>query len=571
MGTFRPRKPDNLTHYERAREMAAALPDGIKPAFIRLAMLILETGAFSIKVPITPETAEQFTEAALSLDGAQALEIVLSHFVTVTRSEDTLNQYKAKSAELARSAIYDACHPIAGEVLTNTATTQQLAEAVARARVSCLISALENSKEEFTELEKLARSNPFWLLDEIEHADTPEAARAALLELKDRLPEIDPANAELFRKFYSNAAIEQAAAESNPEEKARLIEAVTPTDSGLTVINKSPVTKKLIDGETGTVYFGTNPDTGNRAEAIIKSGFLTVYEKEVLECISKFKIDGQITNTGKIWFTLGQLYRALRHGAGTQSPTEAQKQALLQQLVELSSDTRKIEFRLTEALKVWGGFEATGGRIRILGFDELYGKIRGQEDVLIILDQTPILNALSENVFMYERPPQEVKAISQHRYTLTLKEPVTINGKAVKRRSFTSNEARRNFCKKYGIKAGDIADFGEVTKPAALSENRIALRGYLQTFVFGYISARAAGALYSNKMPYSQILEACKINTGSRESVKRAKEFIALVLDHYAACKELPELKGWTEYTNKGSKTPDGIQIFVELPESGAE
>ena len=571
MSTFRPRKPDSLTPYDRAHEMAAALPSGIKPAFVRLAMLILETGAFSIKTPITPETAERFTVAARTRNGAQALGIVLDHFEAATREEDELNQYKAKAAELSREAVYEAFCPISKAVLIDTASEKERAEAIAQARLAVLSGLWEYIEKDAAEAVKIARSNPIWLLDEYEHAETPEAARAALLKLKERLPDIDPANAELYNRFYSNAAIEQAAAESNPEEKARLIEAVTPTDSGLTVINKSPVTKTLMEGKTGTVYFGTNPDTGNRAEAIIKSGFLTVYEKEVLECISKFKIDGQITSTGKIWFTLGQLYRALRHGAGTQSPTEEQKQALLQQLVELSSDTRKIEFRLTEALKVWGGFEATGGRVRILGFDELYGKIRGQEDVLIILDQTPILNALSENVFMYERPPQEVKAISQHRYTLTLKEPITINGKTVKRRSFSSNEARRNFCKKHGITAENIADYGEAKKPAALSENRIALRGYLQTFVFGYISARAAGALYSNKMPYSQILEACKINTSSRESVKRAKEFIALVLDHYAACEELPELKSWTEYTNKGSKTPDGIQIFVELPESGAE
>lgn len=571
MTTYRPKEPDNLTIYERARDMAGNLPDGIKPAFVRIAMLILDTGAFSIKDPITPETAAQFTEAARSLDGARALRVVLDHFVAATKAADELNKFNAMGAELYRGAIIGAYALIAADILTETASEKELAEAHKNAKAAIYSAWEEYIKANAPEVLQFVRANPFWLIEEVEHAETPEAARAALLELKNRLPDIAPENVELYRRFYSNAAIEQAAAESNPEEKARLIDAVTPIDSGLTVINKSPATKALMEGKTGCIYFGTNPDTGNRAEAIIKSGFLTVYEKEVLECISKFKIDGQITNTGKIWFTLGQLYRSLRHGAGTQSPTEEQKKALLQQLAELSSEDRKIEFRLTEALKVWGGFEATGGRIRILGFDELYGKIRGQEDILIILDQTPILNALSENVFMYERPPQEVKAIQEHRYTLELKEPITINGKAAKRRSFTSNEARRSFCKKHGITTENIAKYGELKKPVALSENRIALRGYLQTFVFGYISARAAGTPYSNKMPYSQIFEACKIKTSSRESVKRAKEFIALVLDHYMACAELPELKRWEEYTNKGSRTPDGIQIFVELPESGAE
>lgn len=552
MATYRAAQADGLTAYERARRSAEKIAPEYRPAFIEFYMLVASAGLLYTVQPLTDAQAAEYTAAAVAGDGARALAVVLEYF-----AKDT------EAAELYGAACYGAFSPIAANVLTGSANEKELAAATERGRAAIFAALSEYMAKSAAQAVELARKNPVWLIEAIQHAETPEKATAALLELKQRLPELDPENAELYSRFYSNAAVEQAAAGQDPETVARLIEAVTPTDSGLTVINKSPATRALMDGKAGAVYFGTNPETGNRAEVIIKSGFLSVYEKEVLECISKFKLDGQTTGNGKIWFTLGQLYRALRHGAGTQSPTAEQKNALLQQLVELSSDSRKMEFKLTEALKTWGGFEATGGRVRLIGFDELYGKIRGQEDVLIILDQTPVLNALAENVFMYERPPQEVKAISQHRYTLTLKEPVQINGKNVKRRSFTSNEARRAFCKKHGITAANIADYGEEKKPAALSENRIALRGYLQSFVFGYISARAVGALYSNKMPYSQIFEACKINTSSRESVKRAKEFIALVLDHYVACEELPEVKSWTEYTNKGSKTPDGVQIFV--------
>ena len=104
-------------------------------------------------------------------------------------------------------------------------------------------------------------------------------------------------------------------------------------------------------------------------------------------------------------------------------------------------------------------------------------------------------------------------------------------------------------------------------KPWALSDNRIALRSVILSFVYSYIRARAAGKPHSNKLPYSAIFERCEVDTNSPETVKRAKNDIGVIMNHLTACQHIKELKSWNEYTNKGSKKPDGIEISLRLPE----
>lgn len=342
-----------------------------------------------------------------------------------------------------------------------------------------------------------------------------------------------------------------------------------PRDSGQNFINQSPATHALVKRETGEIFLGTNPENGEVAIMTLLSGYLKPYEKEILECISKFKLEGQVTENNKIWFTLGQLYKALRHGAGTSSPQAEQKEALLNALIELSNDSRKITFKLNDYLRVWGGFETNGGRLRIIGFDELYGKIRGQEDILIMLDNTPLICAIAENLKMFEVIGQEVKAIQQRRYTLTLKKTISINGKAVKKRSFASNEERVKFCKKYGVTKAQIETHEETSKPWKLSENRIALRAVILDFVYRYIRARSIGRNHSNKLPYKTIFERCEIDVNTRVTVKRVKDDIAVILTHLVNCEGLPELKSWSEYKNKGSKQADGVKISLQLAKEG--
>lgn len=333
-------------------------------------------------------------------------------------------------------------------------------------------------------------------------------------------------------------------------------------DSGQAFINDSPVVKNLLKREKGDIVLGTNEETGEPAIFTIYDGYLTPIEKEIVEDIAKFWLDGQVTKDGNIFHTVGQLYRAMRPGMKGQSPTKEQRGALMDTLNGLE---RKITFKLNDYLKVWGGFETNGGRIPLLSFSEFFGKIRGQEDLLIVHSNISILCLIAKNLHMYERPAQEVKAIEQLRYTLKLKEPLQISGKPVTKRSFATNEERRKFCRKYGIAKEDIAEYGESSKPWALSENRIALRSVLLTFVYGYIRARAVNKPHSNKLPYATIFERCEVNTNSRELVKRAKTDIGVIMAHFV--RKIPELKGWGEYTNKDNKKADGVEIFLRLPE----
>lgn len=395
-------------------------------------------------------------------------------------------------------------------------------------------------------LERLAESEECKRAVERLPADAQEAFKA-LCEGEESIIRHHKANEYLY-----NFAIKTAAGSFQTH------------DSGQNVINDSPVLKNMLAGsKRAEIVLGTNPETGEAAIFTLLSGYITPYEKEIIECVSKFKLDGQLTDKGKIWFTVGQLYRAMRHGKGTQSPTPEQRAAIMETLTELSKPERKLTFKLNDYLKTWGGFETNGGRVRLIGFDELFGRVQGQEDILIILDDTPVICAVAENLHMWEPIPQEVKAIQQARYTLEYKE-----GDKIIKRSFATNEARLKYCKKNGITGAAIEAHGIRAKPWALSENRIALRSVLLTFVYGYIRARSAGRNHSNKLSYEQIFTRCGVSE-NREAQKRARADIAVILNHFV--KKVDGLRCWTEYTNRGNTKPDGIQISIgdQITEGG--
>lgn len=328
-------------------------------------------------------------------------------------------------------------------------------------------------------------------------------------------------------------------------------------DNGLNVVDESLFTKKLLERtKREKLVIGQNPETGETAILTIIDGYLDPYEKEILECICKFKLDGRVTPGGQIYFTLNDLYRALRHGAGTISPQQEQKEALLEALNELVRPERRIAFKTNEYLREWTGIE--GGKFPILKtFSELYGrKNRGQEvEVLILLDETPVITQLTERLNTWEQIPQAVKGIQQRRFTLEYKD-----GDKSRKRTFATNAQRRAFCLKNGITGDAITAHGETVKPWTLTAQRIGLRAVILSFVFEYIRARAAGKNCSDKKPYRMIFERCGISD-NREEQKRAKADIAVILDHLV--NTVPELRSWQTYTNKGSTKPDGVQISI--------
>lgn len=302
--------------------------------------------------------------------------------------------------------------------------------------------------------------------------------------------------------------------------KAQVMESFTAKDSGRNYINSSPVARALLKrGGASDIMLGANPDTGETAIFSLLDGYITPYEKEIIECITKFRKDGQTTENGNIMFTLSQLYRAMRHGAGTTRVNPEQKKALAADMEALRRD---ITFKLNDYLKVWGGFKTNGGAFPLISFAKLFGKLNGQEEILyIISNDMNIVNDISERLHMGETVSQEVKAI-----------------------------------KKDG-------------KPWKLSNNRIVLRQTLQDFVFGYIRARRVGRNYSPQLPYSRIFELCEVGT-HRESRKRCKDDIATILNYWQS---LEIIGSWREYTNADSTKPDGVKIRInkEILEGAAE
>ena len=334
----------------------------------------------------------------------------------------------------------------------------------------------------------------------------------------------------------------------------------TASDSGQAFLNDSPVVKRIMRPEAASKE-REEVRLSNKADAVftVLEGWLDPYEVAILEEIGKFKfLEKQTTTNGKTFCTLGQLYRALR-GGGDQSPTAKQREGIMRDLQTLSENDRKITFRLNEYAKLWGGFETNGGRMRIVSFDEFFGKIRGQEDTLIVFDDTIILHAISENLKMYEIIPQEIKAIQEKVYTLKLADGGTLKGNARK---------IRHLMNKQGITEADIVAEEVGFKKMSLSRPRIAIRTQLLKFIFGYLRARTANAPHSNKLPYTTIFQNCNINEKSRETVKRSTEDIKAMLEYFQM-KEV--ISSWREYANRGSKRPDGIEIFISKELIAAE
>jgi len=409
------------------------------------------------------------------------------------------------------------------------------------------------------------------LKNDIDTEQSPDIKAQKIAALFTELETIqDQEQREYYERFGREAAIETAVAqETAPSVRNQLLEFTPFYPIEQVTVTHDPITRALVKGKPGEVRIGSDPTTGEAAIYTLLAGNVTLAEASALQALFDFKRAGQVTKSGFIYCTKGQLYRARRGIAGTGGAQKEQKEAEGDLIAAMAA--KRIKFEVNAPAMAYGGFEVKNANIGIIAQPDIYGgTIRGQEDELLVFPNTPMLLALWEKVKMFECLPREVKAIKQYKYTLTLKEPVTIKGKKTKKRSFTSNEERRKFCTDNGIKAADIAEHGEQLDTWNQTEKRIAIREALSFFVFGYINARGAGRSISNKKPYSDIFEQCGINTNHREAVRRAKEDIATILDYWVKCEAVPWLKSWTEYTNKGSKRPDGVAISIGSAE-GAE
>lgn len=326
------------------------------------------------------------------------------------------------------------------------------------------------------------------------------------------------------------------------------------TDSGRSYILDNPVIKKITRPQEKSKEEITNILLSSRENAMmtIIDGYLTPYEKEILETIMKYKQDGQVTQKGKIFCTIGQIYRGVR-GGGEQSPTKEQKEDILNDLRKLETNNRKISFRLANAQKIFEEFEMEGGRLRILSFDEFWGKIRGQNETLIVFDDTPLLMMISEKLGMFESVSQDIKRIQEEYWTLTLDTGEIIKG--------NTRECQKQLTK-LGASKENIIKSSKILKTIPLSKKRIALRNVIISFVWSYMRARSADVPkpHSNKINFTDLFEQCQIGHTWQEK-ERARLVVYAIFDHL---KRYDVLKSWNEYYNSGSQKPDGIQFFIE-------
>lgn len=377
-------------------------------------------------------------------------------------------------------------------------------------------------KEVAHDVFSIMRAIKYGFITEPEEPDIIEKSRK-ISELRGLLEMNDDEAGEIWEQLLQKAGTAtKAEIESAGEEMTNAIiknaVKVKAGENDYSIINEDPLTRKIIKQEGGgDVFFGLSPESGEPAIFNVISCPMTVYEIAIVESIATFDFSKQITAEGRAWFTVGQLYRALRQGPGTQSPTKKQKQALYEDLKKLRSKT--IAYKTNEAMRSYGGFLVEEGDDMIISFDARVGTLRGQPDMLIILHDTPLLNKISKNLKMREVVSHEVKAIKYMK-----------NGKE---------------------------------EAWTLTKDRIAIRTVLETFVFGYIRALGAGNEASNKIRYEDVFKRCGIGNRWTE-IKRGKEAIAIIMHHFV--KNINMLEGWKEYSNKPGGEPVGIAISVKAP-----
>lgn len=95
-----------------------------------------------------------------------------------------------------------------------------------------------------------------------------------------------------------------------------------------------------------------------------------------------------------------------------------------------------------------------------------------------------------------------------------------------------------------------------------LTKSRIEIRTSIYIFVSSYTRAKNSGRPISNKKSYKVILKECGYDNyeALEWNVKnRKKKDIAVILDWLAYNNVIGS---WEEYTNRGRKNPDGIQLL---------
>lgn len=250
------------------------------------------------------------------------------------------------------------------------------------------------------------------------------------------------------------------------------------------------------------------------------------------------KVVYSLVAAGNTVFTSPMIYKALRGGADVFPSPKAQEQ-----LDQILKGLRRIFIKVKMedeneiknlAAEKWTGFYE--GDDALLDFNYLKGMINGQLANTYVLKPRqllgktngtnqityePLLLTLTKSLNHYEMLPESVLNVKVF-------EPKTGKDRRV-----------------------------QIDMPKAV------LVSYL---IDRIIIMRRAKGIVSDKIPYSVIWEQSEINSASRQQIKRNKDFVAIVLNHF---KREGFIYDWKEYATKAEECA-GVQISMpkapELP-----
>lgn len=330
---------------------------------------------------------------------------------------------------------------------------------------------------------------------------------------------------------YMNGGYD-ALANMPDDEKIEILSGLNESnETGIAYCEDHPLIKALLK-RTGAKE-ATKITVLSRNDLVVKQGAMMMYQKELFDNIMKAKREGKVTKSGWIYFTTGQLNKWISGGAKF-SPSKEQNEYNQKMLTELGNN--RIEYMTERSLAdLLGlesgedipGFKFTGGvnaqfyEVKFYSGTEFKGQLC-KDSLLVTVKLNDEIEKLLDGLNWYEPMREDVKRVQY------------------------------------------IAQTGEL-KNWPLTKERITLRTCLIGFVCSYLRARtptpgSPAKPYSNKLPYSQIFSLCDIETNHATKRKRKIEDIAIIMDHL---QREGMITSWKEYTNRGSKKPDGVQIFV--------
>lgn len=294
-------------------------------------------------------------------------------------------------------------------------------------------------------------------------------------------------------------------------------------DNGYTFADGSKHMRELMRTcNTGAVMLGDK--LREASISFSTSSAITPMEYNVLRSIMAFYKSGQVTDEGNVYFTAGQMYRKIRHGAGSGSlPANRAPQKEIEKTLEQLE--RRITMHFSEGAFAWikldgenVRFEGRTARLNILQYTPIDGRLNGKEETLYIINNLPVICAITEQMNQGELLPQSYLGIQQ------------ATGKGWKR--------------------------------YYLTEKRINVRTVLEMWILQAYRARDARKVISLKKPYQDIMQESRSqDTNKARAIEDIKETVRIILDWW---QHAGFIAGWGVYS---TATERERGVYIELQE----